>query len=44
MGDGFAGALVRQVRGANEMTNIIMVKILGAPLVILALKEIGWWL
>jgi len=26
------------------MTNIIMVTILGAPLVIMALKEIGWWL
>jgi len=26
------------------MTNIIVVTILGAPLVILALKEIGWWL
>lgn len=28
----------------DGMTNIIMVTILGAPLVIMALKEIGWWL
>lgn len=29
----------------DGMTNIIiMVTILSAPLVILALKEIGWWL
>ncbi len=30
--------------GDVSMDNIIMVTILSAPLVILALKEMGWWL